>query len=149
MTDNFLVMLLDEVRGKTMRVLRGVTEAQARWAPPGLHNSILWHAGHAYVSHDWMCDPTGTYFAAHQGGDKPVAILGDELRFAAGQQLIAEFPADCHIRLIRNGEVVQEGDGHELVHGLKQPGIYRAEAFLTVDTELRAWIYTNPIYVRE
>ncbi len=107
------------------------------------------HAGHAYVSHDWMCDPTGTYFAAHQGGDKPVAIVGDELKFAEGQQLIAEFPAKCHIRLIRNGEVVEETDGHELVHAIKQAGIYRAEAFLTVDTEQRAWVYTNPIYVRE
>lgn len=107
------------------------------------------HAGHAYVSHDWMCDPTGTYFAAHQGGDNPVAILGDELKFAEGQQLIAEFPAECHIRLIRNGEVVGEADGYDLVYELKQPGIYRAEAFLSVDSEQRAWVYTNPIYVRE
>ncbi len=105
-------------------------------------------AGHAYVSHDWMCDPTGTYFAAH-AGDKAVAIVGDELKFAAGQQIIFEVPAGGHLRLIRNGEVVQEADGHELIHELKQPGIYRAEAFLTVDTETRSWIYTNPMYVRE
>lgn len=107
------------------------------------------HAGHAYVSHDWMCDPTGTYFAAHQGDDKPIAIVGDELKFVEGQQLIAEFPAECHIRLIHNGEVVADADGYELVHKMKQPGIYRAEAFLSVDGEQRAWVYTNPIYVRE
>ncbi len=114
---------------------------------------VALHAGHAYVSHDWMCDPTGLYFGARHTGDGPAAapraVMGDELNFAAGMQLVAEFPSECHIRLIRNGEVVQEGDGRELVHELQQPGIYRIEGFLTVDTEMRSWVYTNPIYVRE
>jgi hypothetical protein len=40
---------LDEVRGKTLRVLDGVSESVAHWSPPGLRNHILWNAGHAYV----------------------------------------------------------------------------------------------------
>jgi hypothetical protein len=49
MSDQSLLLLLDEVRGKTLRRLQGVTEKEARWSPPGLHNHILWHAGHSYV----------------------------------------------------------------------------------------------------
>jgi hypothetical protein len=43
-----MLLVLDEVRGKTLRLLQDVSEEQARWAPPGLHNTILWHAGHAH-----------------------------------------------------------------------------------------------------
>lgn len=54
MTENPLVLLLDEVRGKTLRILDGLTDAQAHWAPPHLHNSILWHAGHSYIVVEWL-----------------------------------------------------------------------------------------------
>jgi hypothetical protein len=49
MSDQSLLMLLDEVRGKTVRILQDVLNEESHWAPPGLHNHILWHAGHSYV----------------------------------------------------------------------------------------------------
>jgi hypothetical protein len=49
MSDPTLLVLLEEVRGKTLRVLESTPAEYARWAPPGLHNHILWHAGHSYV----------------------------------------------------------------------------------------------------
>ena len=49
MPDESLLLLTSEVRGKTLRLLEGVSEDTARFAPPGLNNSILWHAGHALV----------------------------------------------------------------------------------------------------
>ena len=49
MPDQSLLLLATEVRGKTLRLLDGVTDDAARFAPPGLSNSILWHAGHALV----------------------------------------------------------------------------------------------------
>jgi DinB superfamily len=48
MPDSSLVLLLDEVRGKTLRLLESVAAEDATWAPPGLQNTILWHAGHSY-----------------------------------------------------------------------------------------------------
>jgi len=55
MPDKCLLLLLDEVRAKTLRILKSVPADQARWAPPGLHNNtILWHAGHAYVLVEWV-----------------------------------------------------------------------------------------------
>ena len=54
MTDPCLMLLLDEVRGKTVRLLEAVTAEDAAWAPPGLQNTILWHAGHAYFLLEWL-----------------------------------------------------------------------------------------------
>jgi hypothetical protein len=49
MSDQTLLILTKEVRGKTLRILDQVTEDQARFSPPGLQNTILWHAGHSLV----------------------------------------------------------------------------------------------------
>ena len=49
MADESLLMLAAEVRGKTLRLLEGVTDDAARFAPAGLNNTVLWHAGHALV----------------------------------------------------------------------------------------------------
>jgi DinB superfamily len=68
MADETLLVLLDEVRGKTLRYLRGVNEEQARWSPPGLQNTILWHAGHSYI--------LAEYLALKALGKKPQAPEG-------------------------------------------------------------------------
>jgi hypothetical protein len=47
-------MLLDDVRGKTLSELKGLDDAHARWAPPGLQNSCLWHGGHAYFVTEFL-----------------------------------------------------------------------------------------------
>ena len=49
MPDETLLLLIKDVRGKTLRIIEDVTEQQARYAPPGLHNTILWHAGHSLI----------------------------------------------------------------------------------------------------
>ena len=49
MSDQSLLLLLDEVRGKTLRLLHAVTDDEAQRPPPDLHNHILWHAGHSFV----------------------------------------------------------------------------------------------------
>jgi hypothetical protein len=54
MPDKTLLLLLDDVRGKTLRELQGLDDTHARWAPPGLQNSCLWHAGHAYVVTEFL-----------------------------------------------------------------------------------------------
>jgi DinB superfamily len=54
MPDQSLLLLLDEVRGKTRRILESIPAEDARWAPSGLQNTILWHAGHAYILLEWL-----------------------------------------------------------------------------------------------
>jgi hypothetical protein len=49
MPDQSLLVLLDEVRGKTIRLLNAIPPEYATWAPAGLQNTIVWHGGHAYI----------------------------------------------------------------------------------------------------
>lgn len=49
MSDQTMLMLANEVRRKTLRLLDDVSETDAHWTPPGLNNHILWNAGHALV----------------------------------------------------------------------------------------------------
>ncbi len=102
-------------------------------------------AGHVYVSHDWMVDPTG--FRFELTGGKP-ALMGDEAAFARGRSLVAQFPVACRIRLLRGGKVVAERSGDRLDIEVGSAGVYRVEARLVLDGEERPWIYSNPIYVR-
>ena len=101
--------------------------------------------GHAFVSHDWMCDATGFSFVLSGPGP---AIMGEETRFAAGQKLLARFPVACRIRLIRDGKALADQEGDQLEYAVADPGVYRVEGWLKMDGEDRPWIYSNPIYVR-
>lgn len=69
MHDASLVMLANEVRGKTLRVLTGVTDEQARYTGhSALNNSILWHAGHAL----WVVEKLGV-----------IPATGEQVRYPA------------------------------------------------------------------
>lgn len=105
--------------------------------------------GHAYVSHDWICDPTGFRFEATTGtGTSPHALMGDDVEFAPTLRLTAQFPATCRIRLVRNGKVIEDHKSDTLDVVAQEPGVYRVEGWVTLDEEERPWIYSNPIYVR-
>lgn len=102
-------------------------------------------AGHAYVSHDWLCDPTGfSFVAVNRLG---VFEMGDPVPMTGTTQLAAQTPLPARLKLIHRGVVVQETDGARLTFAASQPGPYRVEAWLTVDGEQRPWIYSNPIYL--
>lgn len=101
---------------------------------------------HAYVAHDWLCDPTGFAFVAQQG-KRQVGVMGDEIKFANGLALRMAAPVKATIKLFRNGKLMQTTEAKEFSYALTEPGTYRAEAWLTLDGEARPWIYANPIRV--
>lgn len=112
--------------------------------------------GHAYVSHDWMCAPSGFFFELNAAGSAEEkqergsrVIMGDEARFTPGRKLVARFPVMCHIRLMSGGKVIAEQAGDRFEHGVAAPGVYRVEGWLDIAGERRAWVYSNPIYVRQ
>ena len=111
--------------------------------------------GHAFVSHDWMCDATGFSFTLSDSGSppgrreqKPGAIMGDQVKPAKDQTLVALFPVACHARLLKDGKVVAESEGDRFEHKVGDSGVYRLEGWLKLDGEYRPWIYSNPIYIR-
>ena len=106
-------------------------------------------AGHVYVAHDWLADPTSFSFYVAEG-EAPAAIIGDEwtLEDGADAHLRARLPLLAYIRLLRNGEGIAATEARSLDHPLDRPGVYRVEGWLKVDSEWRTWIYSNPVYVR-
>ena len=114
-------------------------------------------AGHVYVAHDWMADPTGfSFFLEEETGrsrrlglPQPAAVMGDDWFPPArpGAGLVARFPLECRIRLLRDGEEIAVTEASAMEHPLARGGVYRVEGWLEVDGEWRIWIYSNPIYV--
>jgi hypothetical protein len=105
-------------------------------------------AGHVYVSHDWIADPTGFRFFVPGEGGAPASILGDELVWRPGLRLVAELPLPARVRLLRDGAEVRAELTNRLEHDVSEPGVYRVEAAIEIGGESRPWIYSNPIYVR-
>lgn len=106
--------------------------------------------GRAYVSHDWMCDPTGFRFQlmASDSTQSPLAIMGGEVPFSPNQKLVVEFPVSCRIRMLNSGRVVADEVSDRLEFPVMAAGVYRVEGWLTLDGEERPWVYSNPIYLR-
>jgi acetyl esterase/lipase len=103
--------------------------------------------GHVYVSHDWLCDPTGFAFAAQN--NMGVFPMGDPALMWGTTRLIAFTPLAADLKLFRNGSVVFQTNGTNLTFTTKDAGVYRLEAWLKVAGEERPWIYSNPVYLEK
>jgi acetyl esterase/lipase len=102
-------------------------------------------AGRAYVAHDWLCDPSGFTFVA--GNNNGVYDMGDRVPMLARTRLVAELPIAANVRIIHKGAVVSETTASHVDFTPTEPGAYRLEAWLSIDGEMRPWIYANPIYL--
>ena len=106
-------------------------------------------AGHAYVSHDWMCDATGFQFTVANNDGKVIGVMGDEVKMTQGTKFQAKLPVSGYSRLLRHGVEVAKFEGQaDVQFEIKEPGAYRLEAWLKLDGEYRPWIFSNPIYVK-
>ncbi len=105
-------------------------------------------AGHAFVAHDWMGESSGFRFGASDSLGKQLAIMGDEVKLTDGLKLSAKLPLPAFARLLRHGKEVAKSEGKaEFEFAVKEPGVYRLEAWLKLDGEYRPWLFANPIYV--
>jgi hypothetical protein len=103
-------------------------------------------AGRAYVSFEWIADPTGFNFQAVRGKD--VYEMGSEVPFMKGISLRSVAPLPGRFRLIRNGKEVHSALGRTYEHAIDSPGNYRLEVWLNLADAPEVWILSNPIYVR-
>ena len=103
--------------------------------------------GRAYVSHDWLCDPTG--FSFNAGNNNGVYDMGDRVPMLRNTRLSARLPTAAIVRVIHDGKVVSESTGAQMSFTPTEPGAYRLEAWLGVDGEERPWIYANPIFLEK
>jgi len=98
-----------------------------------------------YFAHDWLCDPSGFLFVAEN--DLGVFDIGDTLELAGRTSLFARFPVAAKIRVLRDGNVVNEVTDSRLTYIASEPGEYRIDALLSVDGEEHPWIKSSPIHL--
>jgi acetyl esterase/lipase len=102
--------------------------------------------GHAYVAHDWLCDPTGFAFGAVNG--LGVFPMGDSALLVGNTRVVGTTPIPARLKIIHRGQVLLENSGTNISLSVNAAGAYRLEAWLTVDGEERPWIYSNPVYLK-
>lgn len=104
--------------------------------------------GHCFVAYDLIGSARGFTFNA----------LSDGLRYEMGSSLImgdapvvlqVASPLTAHLRLLKDGHVIQRTTRRHLTHTITEPGVYRVEAYRRYLGLLRGWVYTNPIYVSD
>lgn len=110
---------------------------------PGILDAL--REGRAFIAFDMIADARGFTFLAEGNGTK--AVMGEEISVGNGLALRAASPAPCRFTLLRNGDVVEQKEGRAYEFAVKDPGIYRVEAELSILDEWTPWVYTNPIRV--
>jgi hypothetical protein len=115
-------------------------------------------SGRFYNAFDGFAPAAGFRFEARRGGSPPtVALMGETLRAGEGWEFQVRVPpvGETRVRLLRDGQVVQEGPGRQpLLAPVGAPGVYRVEVDLLVNlfpiatARHMPWIFSNPIYVR-
>lgn len=104
--------------------------------------------GHCFCAYDLPHSARGFRFTCNT--DDGLFWMGDKVSVRAGLTFQVRLPAGAHIRLIKDGRVIKETQDREvLTHITKEPGIYRAEAYLDYRGRHRGWIFSNPIYANK
>ncbi len=74
--------------------------------------------------------------------------MGDELILDDKTQICISLPGSALVRIIRNGLLLAEATGQEIILPIRERGVYRVEAYLKKFGKYRPWIFSNPVFVR-
>lgn len=103
--------------------------------------------GHSFIGYDLPASTRGFNFTAK--ARDTTAAMGDEIELGDGVTLQIRLPEAVECRLIKDGKVFKAWEGRDILTCLvNQPGVYRVECYIQYLGLRRAWIFSNPIYLR-
>jgi len=103
--------------------------------------------GNCFIGYDLPAPTRGFRFTGHALGQ--TLIMGDEITFTSGITFQIRLPEDCECNLLCDGEIVKSWVNQGICTYLAStPGVYRVECYLRFRGRRRAWIFSNPIYLR-
>ena len=102
--------------------------------------------GHCFVGYDLIGSPRGFSFTGCNGNEQ--AMMGDSLLLSGSATLEINSPLPAYLRLIKDGQVIEQTYGKQMQRPTTEPGIYRVEAYRRYRGFRRGWVFTNPIYVK-
>lgn len=104
-------------------------------------------AGHAFIGYDLPAPTRGFRFSAHSANK--THIMGDTVDGSQPITLQIKLPQAAECLLLKDGEVIHTSRKRvSIIHRVKEPGVYRIEAYIEYKGKRRGWIFSNPIYVR-
>jgi hypothetical protein len=104
-------------------------------------------SGHCFVGYDRPHSTRGFRFTAH--GLNSRAIMGDQIAARADVILQAHLPSHADVSLLQDGRVAASAKRtQDITFRVREPGVYRLEAYRNYLGRRRGWIFSNPIYVR-
>lgn len=102
--------------------------------------------GRGFIGYDLPASTRGFRFTA-QGKDGTV-WMGDQISCQGGVTLQVRLPQSTECRLIKDGKLIKTWQKRETcAHITTEPGVYRVEAYIPFLGKMRAWIFSNPIYM--
>ncbi|MBI5369385.1 MAG: hypothetical protein HZA54_20290 [Planctomycetes bacterium] len=102
--------------------------------------------GRVYVAFEAFGKARGFTCVVESGGE--TARMGEEITLAPGARLAARAPQAGSWRLVKDGQIIGQGEGNGFTAPLDAPGVYRVEVRTTWRKKVWPWIYGNPIFVR-
>ena len=103
--------------------------------------------GHVFVGYDLPYSTRGFRFNAT--GMTSQAKMGDEITLGNGITLQITLPKPAECVLIKDGVRTKVWENRQACSfSVRDPGVYRVEAYLFYKGFQRGWIYSNPIYIR-
>ncbi len=103
--------------------------------------------GRLHFANRELGDARGLAFHGLRQDGEP-ATMGDEVRAGEVRELRLKSPIAAELRLLKDGEILEETRGEELALAPTGPGVYRAELRLRRNGRSLPWAFTNPIYLR-
>ncbi|MCK5793546.1 MAG: PHP domain-containing protein [Anaerolineales bacterium] len=104
--------------------------------------------GHAFIGYDLLHSSRGFRFTGTGIGVN--AVMGDEISVDDGITLQINLPRKAECILIKDGQPVKRWQDKKICsYSATGPGVYRVEAYQPFLGRRRAWIFSNPIYIRE
>ena len=104
--------------------------------------------GRAFIGYDLPAPTRGFRFTAH--GLEEKVTMGDEISAQNGVTFQIRLPFKAECCLLKDGEPVKVwGHRETCTYITTEAGAYRVEVHIEYLGKRRAWIYSNPIYVRD
>jgi hypothetical protein len=103
--------------------------------------------GRAFIGFDMVANSTGFQWLSTNAAGR--AVMGEALEFAPETHLQAASPHPCRFTVVRDGAPIHTAEGRRLDWLATCPGTYRVEAELRIRGEWVAWVYANPIELRQ
>jgi len=105
--------------------------------------------GRCFIGYDLLGDTRGFEFYGVSGDS--LAVMGGETKLKGAVKFVVKLPGRIsYIRVLKDGKPWREEMSTFSIFTTNKPGVYRVEVYRQgVSGQLKAWVISNPIYVRE